>query len=450
MDTLKALYNQRADLATALAALVAIDEGDERELTTEETEQHTQACADLEAIDAKIERLKAAKAIETRAPSAPVEPGQPSRIAFGPDHSLERPWGPTLHADATDEMRVEADAAALGEWAIAARKASNGLGADPRLFAATGDSSGMNTAVPSEGGFAVPSEIAPGIEREMLETGAITSRVDTRTITGDSIAYNVIDVTSQVDGSRQGGIRAYWVDQGTAATKSKTTIARLEMKLRKVGVLNYLTDELVADAAAFGGEVRAMVIDEVGFAVEDAIFEGDGAGKPQGFTNANCVVSIAKETGQAAATIVGENITKMWARMSPRSHANAVWLANVDTIPQLSVMTLDIGTAGTRYPFASVNNGSLSLWGRPVIYVPYASTLGTVDDIVLADLSKYRLVRKSSGVEQSSSIHVRFTQGEETIRTFYRVDGQAVPRSAVTPFKGSNTTSPFIVLATRS
>ena len=81
--------------------------------------------------------------------------------------------------------------------------------------------------------------------------------------------------------------------------------------------------------------------------------------------------------------------------------------------------------------------------------MPYASTLGTVDDLVLADLSRYRLVRKSTGIEQTSSIHVRFTQGEDTLRTFYRVDGMAVPRSALTPFKGSNTTSPFITLATR-
>jgi HK97 family phage major capsid protein len=81
--------------------------------------------------------------------------------------------------------------------------------------------------------------------------------------------------------------------------------------------------------------------------------------------------------------------------------------------------------------------------------VEYAATLGTVGDITLADLRKYRLIRKG-GVEQASSIHVRFTQGEQTFRAFYRCDGQPVPRSALTPFKGSNTLSPFITLATRS
>lgn len=40
--------------------------------------------------------------------------------------------------------------------------------------------------------------------------------------------------------------------------------------------------------------------------------------------------------------------------------------------------------------------------------------------------------------------------GEQAFRAFYRVDGQAVPRAALTPFKGSNTLSPFVVLATRA
>ena len=110
---------------------------------------------------------------------------------------------------------------------------------------------------------------------------------------------------------------------------------------------------------------------------------------------------------------------------------------------------MPLGTAGIRYPYASVDNGSVTLWGRPVLFVEYAETVGTVGDIALVDLSKYRLIRKG-GVEQASSMHVYFSTGEQAFRGFYRVDGQAAPRAALTPFKGSNTLSPFVVLATRS
>jgi hypothetical protein len=47
-------------------------------------------------------------------------------------------------------------------------------------------------------------------------------------------------------------------------------------------------------------------------------------------------------------------------------------------------------------------------------------------------------------------MHVYFSAGEQAFRAFYRCDGQAVPRAAITPFKGSATLSPFVVLATRA
>ena len=80
----------------------------------------------------------------------------------------------------------------------------------------------------------------------------------------------------------------------------------------------------------------------------------------------------------------------------------------------------------------------------------YCSTLGTVDDIVLVDLSQYAMIDKG-GINQAQSIHVRFTTDEMTFRATYRVDGGVLWKEALTPFKGDSTTtvSPFITLATR-
>lgn len=372
--------------------------------------------------------------------------GNPA-IQVGTDHAAERPWGPTLHANATDAMRAEARRAALGEFAVAVYNTTTGRGADPRLFAVA---TGMGTVNPADGGFAVPMEVASGIEREMFAGGEILSRVDARSITGDSIAYNVIDETSRVGGSRQGGVLGYWVDQGAAATATQPKLARVEMKLRKVGALGYMTDELVSDAAALGGELQAMFGDELTFQVEDAVVEGTGAGQPQGYLNAACLVTITKETQQATSTINTNNLSKMWARLPARSKKNAVWLINVDVEPQLDHLSIQAGTGALEPRFVNYGPaGTLTIKGRPVIAVEYCATLGTVGDIALVDLSRYRLIRKG-GVEQASSIHVRFTQGEQTFRAFYRVDGQPIPRSALTPFKGTATLSPFVVLGTRA
>jgi len=415
--------------------------------TPEQTATLTVHLAKLDAAEDALTQTRSQLAIARRLQEDERAQGQALRLEVGEDRALARPWGPTLHSDATPQMREEARRAALGEWAIAVRSATLGQGADPRLFAAA---TGMGTAIPSDGGFAVPLEVAPGIEYDMFAAGDLLSRVDARTITGDAMAFNVINETSRADSSRQGGVLAYWVDQGTAPTASQTKLARVEMKLRKIGCLGYATDELVADAAALGAELQSLFANELVFGVEDAITEGTGAGAPLGYLNAPCLVSVSKESGQTAATIVGANITKMWARLTQRARGNAVWLANADTIPQLAVLTTPVGTAGFAYPYASVSNGAISLWGKPVVFTEYNATLGTVGDIVLIDLSQYRLIRKG-GVEQASSMHVLFTTDQMTYRAFYRCDGQMMPRAAVTPYKGaSNTLSPVVVLATRS
>jgi len=86
--------------------------------------------------------------------------------------------------------------------------------------------------------------------------------------------------------------------------------------------------------------------------------------------------------------------------------------------------------------------------GRPVIPVEYCATLGTPGDFILADFSQYVLGEKG-GIQTASSIHVRFINDEMTYRFVMRVDGQSLWKKPLTPKNGTNTYSPFVVLATR-
>jgi HK97 family phage major capsid protein len=433
---IKALRQEKADIEAVQAALKAearritavavADRTPEQSARLDAIDADLDAKADLAAVNAKELARAERYADEMRAQ------GDPS-IALGTDHATEKPWGPSVAANAPKHIQDEARHIALGNFAIAVKSHALGQGADPRL------------------GFAVPREVAPGIEREMFGGGELLSRADTRTITvGNSIAYNLIDQTSRADSSRGGGVLGYWVDEGVAPTTSNTKLSRMEMKLSKVGAFGVMTDELMSDAAALGGELESAFAEELIFQVENKMYRGNGANAPQGILNAPCLVSVSKETGQAAATIVYENLIKMWARVSPRAKSNAIWTINTDCGPQLHLLAQTVGTAALPARFVSYDaNGGLQIFGRPVIEVEYAETVGTVGDIAVCDWKKYRLIRKG-GVEQASSMHVYFAQGEQAFRAFYRVDGQAVPRAALTPFKGSNTLSPFVVLATRS
>jgi len=191
---------------------------------------------------------------------------------------------------------------------------------------------------------------------------------------------------------------------------------------------------------------------EFGFKLDDAIINGTGAGQPLGVMNSPCLISVAKEAGQAAATIVAENVIKMHARLWGGSRNNAVWLINQDIEPQLHTMSLAVGTGGipVYMPAGGLSQSPYgTLYGKPVIPVWQCQTLGTKGDIIFADLSQYLLAEKG-GIDAASSIHVRFVYDETAFRFVMRVDGQPWWNSALTPYKGTQTQSPFVVLDTRA
>lgn len=91
-----------------------------------------------------------------------------------------------------------------------------------------------------------------------------------------------------------------------------------------------------------------------------------------------------------------------------------------------------------------------TLFGRPVIPCESCQTLGTKGDIILADLTEYLYARHVSGVQAATSIHLKFDYDQTVFRFTIRTDGEPWWPAPLTPAKGSNTLSPFVVLETRS
>lgn len=325
--------------------------------------------------------------------------------------------------------------------------------ADPRLFNATG----LGESVPSDGGFLVQQDFTTELLRDVFATGRLASMCRRITLSGNanSIKINGVDETSRVAGSRGGGVRGYWVDEAAEKTASKPKFRKIELSLKKLIGLCYATDELLDDAMALEGYIRDGFVSEFGFLVDDAIVNGTGAGQPLGVLNAGCLVSVAAETGQAAATVLAENVIKMQSRLFASSMNEAVWLINQNVLPQLYTMSVAVGTGGQ---LVYMPPGGLSgspygnLLGRPVMPIEQCATLGTVGDIILADFRNGYILAEKGGISSDMSIHVKFVYDESVFRFVLRIDGQPVRASALTPYKGgaSDTQSHFIALATRS
>ncbi len=322
------------------------------------------------------------------------------------------------------------------------------------LAVATG---GAQAGVPSDGGYLIQKDFVTDL---MSRMSAISSLPPVRTIPigpdSDGLKINVVDETSRATGSRWGGVQVYWGAEGDAATAKKPKFRQMELELKELIGLAYVTNRLMADASALEAVFMQAFSEEMTFMIEDSRINGTGAGQPKGIlstTGASATVSVAKETGQAAATIVLENVLKMYSRLWARSRPNAVWLINQDCEPQLNTMSLAVGTGGTPVylpPGGTVANAPNGfLLGLPVLPVEYCATLGTVGDIILWDPTQYVAIEKG-GMSADQSIHVRFTTNENTFRFIWRTDGQPLWNSALTPFKGTATQSPQVTLATRA
>ncbi len=313
--------------------------------------------------------------------------------------------------------------------------------------------SGMVEAIDSDGGFLVPDEFSNEILKKVYDSAGVAGRCRDIPMQTKSIRYPYVKESSRADGSRSGGIRAYWANELGAMTASKPTFGQIRLEVEKLYVYVAASEEILADAAATGSMITQVAADELAFTVDDAILNGSGAGQPLGVLNAPCKVSVAKEAAQPADTILAENIVKMWSRCYGRSRSNAVWLVNQDIEPQLYTMSLAVGTGGV--PVYMPANGLAgqaygTLMGRPVIPCEQCDTLGDEGDIILADFSQYLLARHVGGVQSATSMHLKFDYDQTVFRFTLRVDGQPWWPSALTPKSGStNTLSPFVTLAAR-
>jgi len=431
MNQSKAMKMLLADLAARQSEAVALR--DKADATVEEINAKTE---EIKAIKAKIEAQKI------------LDDGK--KFDENGEEIIDRtPVNPPVYAEPKSQEKMWKSP---GEFLLAVKKAAEpGGSVDNRL---TIKAAGMSESVPSDGGFLVDKDFSSTLLTKTYEASAVMSRAFKIPIGPDKngVKINGIDEKSRVNGSRYGGVQMYWENEAGTVTDSKPKFRQIELSLKKLIGICYATDELLTDAMALETIVTKAFSDEYSFKVDDAGINGTGSGQPLGILKAPCLVSVAKESGQGADTILWENIVRMWSRMWSRSRQNAVWYINQDIEPQLYSMSLTVGTGGVPvYLPAGGASGSpySTLFSRPVIPIEQCATLGDKGDIILADMSQYAMIDKG-GMQSAQSIHVRFLYDENTFRFVYRCDGQPMWNSVLTPYKGSNTLSPFVTLDARA
>jgi len=314
---------------------------------------------------------------------------------------------------------------------------------------------GHNEGTGSDGGFIVQTDFQTSLYKKTQEASIIAGLCETVTLgaNSNSLEWNEFVEDSRVTGSRNGGVRVYRDKEGGDVSSSGIKLRRDRLVAEKLSANAYVTEELLEDASALQTMIEPAFVDEMAFTLDEEIINGDGAGECLGILNSPALVTVAKEGGQTAATVNYLNVTKMEERLWSGSEGKAQWFIGSGVKRELNSLsfTPPSGTSIPVYMPANGISGSpyASLFASPLKRNEHCSALGTVGDIIYADFSKYRLVRKG-GLKGSMSIHVRFLNGEIVFRWVMRVNGKPMWKLPLTPAKGSLTESPFVALATRA
>lgn len=310
----------------------------------------------------------------------------------------------------------------------------------------------FGSSVPADGGFLIPEYLRSELLRVSLETALVRSRARIIPMETLNVPFPTIDSTSNAS-SVHGGIVGYWTEEGGSLTDSAPQFGRVNLTAKKLTVYSEVPNELFQDSLISLQAFMDQAYPEAISWFEDVAFvSGGGVGEPLGFLNAPAAVSVTKETGQAATTIVWENIVKAYSRMLPSSIGRAVWVCHIDTFPELATMALSVGTGGSA---VWIGNGGgadsppMTILGRPVIFTEKVSSVGTAGDVNFVDFGYY-LIGDRQAMQADTSVDFKFGADKTAMRVIERVDGRPWIQSAITPQTGSNTLSPFVKIATRA
>jgi HK97 family phage major capsid protein len=456
-STIESLQYRLLELRDQINNIQARADAESRDLTEDEQTEFDRTVSAFEATESDIERRERLEGINSKMSTSSGRRADPdgaanTQAAANPNASRAQVDGNQRRNSAPAQPRATDSGKwgfrSWGECLSAIKNASRQGGTvDPRLVANAPTSYGSE-GVGADGGFAVPPDFRTEIVKRVMGEDSLLARTDQMSTSSNSITVPTDETTPW---QSSGGIQAYWESEAGQHSQGKPRLTEKTVKANKIIALVPMTDELLQDAPAMASYVNGKAPEKIDFKVNDAIVNGTGVGMPLGFLQSGALITVAAEGGQAADTIVYNNIVNIYTRATPNTQKNGVWLVNSDILQQL--MTMQFPGSGTAVP-GFLPPGGLSaspyatLMGRPMIPTEAAGALGDVGDISFVDLSQYMSVTKAGGIRQDVSIHLFFDYDISAFRFVLRVGGQPWWNAPITRNKGSSR-SPFVTLAAR-
>lgn len=429
----KELVQEKADLVKEASGIFDLVETEGRDLSEEEMARDDAINGRLKAVATQLEREERRREWER---SVAVLPDANMTIARQAVESIK----PQIELDPMGGFK------SVAEFALAVRDACmpGGGRVDERLLFRGDAPTNFHQETDTGEGYMVAPQMRAEVWDIVWMQDSLLAMVDSEPTAGNYVEF-AKDETTPWGAS---GIIARWRAEGTKMEASKLVTEAEQMKLHELYAFVTATEELLADAPRLNNRLTRKSGEAIRWKINEALVDGTGAGQPLGWVTSNAKVTVAKESGQAAATVVADNVAKMFARLI--NPGQGIWFVNQDVLPQLITMTL--GDKPIWIPpsqsFQDAPGGFL--FGRPVRILENCETLGTAGDIQFVNPRGYYAITKTAGLEFASSIHLFFDFNLQAFRWIFRINGQPFMSAPVSPAKGSKTRSHFVLLATRA
>ena len=424
MNKLAELKKKLADLKGKGLNIIEAAEQDGRDMTAEEQDQYDVISADIDTVKGEIEtveRLANARRSMEALPS-PAGRTQVNDLDPATTHGFK----------------------GVDEFAHVVRDATlNPAGADRRLMGAPTDTHQGGQA--SGEGYEVPPDMRDSIFEVVEAQDEFAGLVDEEP-TSKREVKSLADETTPWSAT---GVQANWRAEGNQMTPTKLATDARSVPLHELYAFVLATDELMEDAPRLASRITRRAGEAIAWKRNSSMIYGTGAGQPLGWMNSAAMLTLAKEGGQAADTILAKNVLKMYSRLLVLPGDRPFWLINRDCVPEL--MTMMIGDKPMWVPPSGLADapGGMLL-GYPVRFSEHAKSLGDKGDIQLISPKGYYALRRESGPKFAQSMHLYFDFAIEAFRWTFRFGGQPHLSKPVEPAHGSASKSHFLTLAERA
>jgi len=433
---LKDLRQRQHALKTEATALLDAADKDGRDLTEVEEKRFGEIEAELKALETQIaaeersaERRRSIEAIAAAPYRATAVLNEPNPATTGGFRNV---------ADFARAVRAACEPGGRVDPRLVRATPQPGIQAAPANFHEGGGSAGE--------GFELPVQYRDEIWEIVINQDDLVADVDLEPTNARQVDWTA-DETTPWGAS---GVQAYFrAEGGSQMVASKLSTKGRQLPLHELYCFVLATEELLEDAPRLNSRLSAKSAQAISWKIADKVIYGSGAGEPLGWFNSPALVSVAKESGQSADTIVAQNVLKMYSRLLVAPGDRPYWLANRDTVPQLSAIT--IGDKPVWLP----PNGLIDapggfLLGYPVKWSEHCKTLGDKGDLQLISPKGYYAARRTTGVQFASSMHLYFDYNIQAFRWTFRFGGQPHLSAPVSPANGSNAKSHFVTLDERA